>query len=103
MLLTMVMSSRNGSSGFRLLGGGRTRGPLAGAHRFFLIPNCVLPADPCTISIAIRRTFLRRLRPVPCAYAREAGSIASRNGSASVTPMPLSIVRRGRDLLVRSI
>ena len=90
-LLTIVMCSRNGSIGARLLGDrSNSRPAFSGAHMNFLAPKAVLPAAPCTISTAARRMRLG------AAFARavRAGTIASRNGSAIVTPMPLSIVRR---------
>jgi len=59
-----------------------------------LLPMAVLPADPCTISMATSRTFR------PAASARRAGSIASSRGSASVAPAPLRTARRDRCLLV---
>ena len=97
-LLTMVMWSRNGSSGAQALGRrSKSRPTAAGAHRFFLMPSAVLPAEPCTISIATKRIFRPPLAR-RCERAR-AGTIASRNGSASVTPMPLRTVRRERCLL----
>jgi hypothetical protein len=50
----------------------------------------VAPAEPCTISIAARRT----LPAAVLANTVRAGAIASRNGSAIVTPMPRRTVRR---------
>src|SRR5438093_9327065 len=64
------------------------------------MPIAELPADPCTISMHTRRTFF------PAALAPQAfraGVIASRNGSASVTPIPFRTVRRERCLFVRYI
>src|SRR5688500_5377211 len=93
----MVMSLRNGSSGARLPGDRSNARPnSAGAHMFFLMPNAVLPAEPCTISIAARRILPR----AACAEAR-AGTIASRNGSAIVTPAALRTVRRDNCFCVR--
>src|SRR5436309_2870724 len=64
------------------------------------MPMTVLPADPWTISMHTRRV----LPDAPAADARRvhapAGSIASRNGSATVTPIPLRTVRRERCFLV---
>src|SRR5216110_3503438 len=56
------------------------------------MPNAVLPADPWTISSATKRSFL----PESAAFANteRAGTIASRNGSATAAPMPRSTVRR---------
>src|SRR5688500_20231963 len=61
-----------------------------------LRPNCVAPAEPCTISIADRR-ILRR-----AAWAKAAGVIASSNGNAIVTPRPRRAVRREMCFLVRN-
>src|SRR5688572_11957378 len=84
------MSSRNGSSGARLVGErSKVRPTSAGAHMFFLMPNAVLPAEPCTISMAAKRILPR----AACAEAR-AGTMASRKGSAMVTPAALRTVRR---------
>src|SRR5688500_9486006 len=95
----IVMSSRNGSSGARLLGDrSKARPTSAGAHMFFLMPKAVLPAEPCTISMAAKRTLPR----TACAEAR-AGTMASRNGSAMVTPAALSTVRRDICFWVRYI
>ena len=100
-LLTTVRYSRNGSSGLRLVGlRSKSRPTPAGAQRFFLIPSAVLPADPCTISIATRRTFLFA---AAAPKTDRAGTIASSNGSARVAPIPLSTVRRGRCLFVMYI
>ena len=87
----MVMYSRQGSSGASAVGLRSNADPVAaGAHRFFWsAPNAVLPAAPCTISIATRRSFFG------AANAR-AGAIASRNGSAIVAPSPFRTVRRSR-------
>jgi hypothetical protein len=95
--LTMVRCSRYGSSGARLVGDrSKPRPVAAGDQRFFCWPIGVAPADPCTISIAISRSF-DAAAPTPVdAYARAAGSIASRNGSAMVPPIDLSTVRRDR-------
>src|SRR5688500_8130193 len=95
----MVMSLRNGSSGARLPGDrSKARPNSAGAHMFFLMPNAVLPAEPCTISMAASRILPR----AACAEAR-AGTMASRNGSAMVTPAALSTVRRDNCFWVRYI
>ena len=57
-LLTMVRYSRQGSSGDNAVTLRSNADPVAaGAHRFFERPNAVLPAEPCTISIATRRTL----------------------------------------------
>src|SRR5688572_31727363 len=71
----IVMSLRNGSSGARLLGDKSNARPTsAGAHMFFLMPKAVLPAEPCTISMAAKRILPR----AACAEAR-AGTMASRS------------------------
>src|SRR6266508_3318760 len=97
----MVMYSRNGSSELRLVELRSKPAPTpAGAQRFFLMPMAALPADPCTISMHTRRIFLF------AAAARRtlrAGTIASRNGSARVAPMPFRTVRRGSCLFVMYI
>ena len=93
----MVMSLRNGSSGASALGDrSNSRPTAAGAHMFFLMPKAVLPAEPCTISMAAKRTLPR----AAWADAR-AGTIASRNGNAMVTPTPLRTVRRDSCFCVR--
>src|SRR5690242_13434587 len=96
----MVRYSLYGMSGDRLLGvRSKSRPTAAGAHRFSLIPICVLPADPCTISmhdsLVLAAAAVRANAP--------AGTIASRNGSATVTPMPLRTVRRDSRFCVRNI
>ncbi len=53
------------------------------------MPIAVLPADPCTISMHARRTLAGAF-----ANTRPAGTIASMNGSATVTPIPFRTVRR---------
>src|SRR5947208_157616 len=64
------------------------------------MPIAELPADPWTISTHTSRTFFAAaLAP----QAFRAGVMASRNGSASVTPIPFRTVRRERCLLVRYI
>ena len=65
--------------------------PVAsGDQRNFVAPMAVAPAEPCTISMAASRTF-----PAAAVFATApAGTIASRNGSAMVTPTPLRAVRR---------
>ena len=58
----------------------RSRGrPPAGAHRFFLMPNGVLPAEPCTISMADEADLAGRAR---LRRRVRAGTIASSSGSA---------------------
>src|SRR5687768_17904253 len=95
----MVMSLRNGSSGARLLGDRSNARPTsAGAHRFFLMPKAVLPAEPCTISMAAKRT----LPGAACAEAR-GGNMASRDGNAMVTAAGLRTVRRDKCFCVRYI
>src|SRR5205809_7801033 len=63
------------------------------------MPITVLPADPWTISMHTSRVF-----DPPAADALRvhapAGSIASRTGRATVTPMPLRTVRREMCFLV---
>ena len=38
----------------------KSRPTAAGDHMFFLMPNAVLPAEPCTISMAAKRTLAAR-------------------------------------------
>ena len=59
----------------------------------------VAPAEPCTISMAARRILVAAV----FASAVRAGTIASRNGSATVTPSPLRAVRRERCFCVMNI
>jgi hypothetical protein len=73
---------------------------VAGDHRFFDRPNWVAPAEPCTISIAVMRTFFEAAAVLAKAVA--AGDIASSIGSAMVTPRPRSTVRREMCFLVRN-
>src|SRR5471032_2162089 len=95
------MSLRYGSSGLRLLGDrSKSRPAAAGAHRFFFAPMAVLPAQPWTISMAMRRC-LADPATVP-AHAVRAGTIASRTGSATVTPIPFRTARRERCFFVRN-
>ena len=54
----------------------------AGDHRCFCAPIGALPAAPCTISMATKRSFLPAA--APCANVL-AGTIASSIGSAMVT------------------
>ncbi len=54
----------------------------------------VLPALPCTISMHTRRCFDAAAPAAVLAYTVLAGTIASRNGSAAVTPMPFKMARR---------
>ena len=86
----IVRCSRNGSSGARLLGLRSNADPVAsGDQRNFVAPIAVAPAEPCTISMAASRTF-----PDAAFAAAPAGTMASRNGSATVTPRPFRAVRR---------
>ena len=66
---------------------------------FLEIPNVVLPADPCTISMQDSRVFVAAA--VFC-HGVATGAIASRKGSAIVTPMPRRTVRRERCFLFRN-
>ena len=59
----------------------------------------VAPAEPCTISMAASRT----LPAAVLANTVRAGTIASSNGNAIVTPMPRSTVRREMCFLVMNI
>jgi hypothetical protein len=72
----------------------------AGDHMFIFAPKVELPAAPCTISMAARRTL-----PLAAvlAHAVLAGTMASSSGRAAVTPMPLRTVRRERWRLVISM
>src|SRR5262245_1311268 len=102
-LLTMVRYCRYGSSAIRLVGDRSKADPTsAGDQRFRLAPKFVLPAAPCTISIATKRT---RFEPAAASRAQAvpAGTIASRKGRATVAPRPRSIVRRDRCLLAMYI
>src|SRR5579884_1188026 len=68
---------------------------------FFSIPYLVLPAEPCTISRHASRTL-----GLPASVALAgviAGSMDSRNGSATATPIPCNIVRRDMCCLVMNI
>src|SRR5689334_11956448 len=91
-LLTIVRYLRYGSSETRLVGDRSNADPTsAGAHRFRFAPKFVLPAAPCTISIATNRT---RFAPdASRAHAVPAGIIASRKGSATAEPSPLRTAR----------
>ena len=64
------------------------------------MPYCVLPAQPCTISMQARRVrgAAAVLRSGVCA-----GTIASRNGIAMVAPMPRRTVRRERWVFVMNM
>ena len=83
----MVRCSRSGSSGSRLVGvRSKARPVAAGDHMCFCSPMAVAPAEPCTISMQASRT-----RPAAVlASAVRAGTIASRNGRATVAPSPFS-------------
>ncbi len=99
-LLMIVRYSRNGSSGLRMLDVRSKFWPTpAGAHRFFLIPIAEQPAEPCTIS----RHASRVLEPVVLAHAVRAGIMASKSGSAIVTPTPFKTARRDMCLCVMTI
>src|SRR5690606_41621808 len=73
----------------------------AGFQRFCVAPHSFEPADPCTISMATKR--VRSDSAMPSFHALPAGAIASRNGSATVAPIPLRKVRRGSCFWVRNI
>src|SRR5439155_12808305 len=104
MLLTMVTSLRKGSSGLRLVPDRSKSAPtFSGAQRCFFTPMAVLPAAPWTISIATRRRPDEDGPAAVVAYALPAGSMASRNGSATVTTMPFRTVRRERCFFVMRI
>jgi hypothetical protein len=60
----------------------------------------VLPAAPCTISMAASRTRFGAAAVWP---RPPAGTIASRNGRATVTPMPLQHRPAGMCFLVMII
>ena len=65
----------------------------------FCSPIAVAPAEPCTISMQASRT-----RPAAVlASAVRAGTIASRNGRATVAPSPFSTVRRDKCFCVMNI
>ena len=99
-LLMIVRYSRSGSSGFSAEGVRSNLLPVAaGAHMFSLMPKAVLPAEPCTISMQASRT----LPAAVCARAVRAGTMASRNGRATVTPRPLRAARRDRCFCVMNI
>src|SRR5262245_14732831 len=100
-LLTIVMSSFQGSSGARLPWLISKLLPVAeGAQRFFSIPIFVLPAAPCTISIHASRVL--GLFAAVRDWAN-AGSMESRKGKATVAPIPRSMVRREICFLVMNI
>src|SRR5262245_9778363 len=97
-LLTMVRSFFQGSSGSRLLGPrSKSRPAAAGDHIFFCSPYRVHPAAPWTIS----RQASRSGGFFVCGVI--AGSMDSRNGSATVAPMPRSTVLREIAFLVMNI
>src|ERR1700733_12689830 len=64
------------------------------------MPSMVLPAEPCTISIAAKRVrgVAAVLRSGVCA-----GTMESSNGSATVAPKPRRTVRREMCFLVMNI
>ena len=87
-------------SGIRLVGDrSKSRPVAAGDHMCFCSPIAVAPAEPCTISMQASRTRPAAVR----ASAVRAGTIASRNGRATVTPSPFRTVRRDRCFRVMNI
>ena len=100
-LLMIVRCSRSGSSGRMLVGLRSNSLPgAAGDQRFLVIPTFVAPADPCTISMAVRRVGLEA---DVCAHNVWAGTMASSSGSVREAPMPRRTVRRERCFLVMYI
>ena len=97
----MVTSFLNGSSADRLVcDKSKSRPTFSGAHRFLDTPNFVLPAQPCTISIATSRTFGADAALASFDHTAPAGSIASSTGRATVTPIPFRTARRDKCFLV---
>ena len=93
-LLTMVMSSRKGSSGFRLDGPrSKSRPAAAGAHRCWVIPHGVLPAEPCTISMATSRTFFARRR-LGRGARRRRHRVEERQGQRDAQPLEHRAARK---------
>ncbi len=87
-LPSSVMSSLNGSSGFRI------RGEFA--ELAFVVG---IPVRACRCRSARRRKPCAR-EPFRDSLAASAGTMASRKGSATAVPMPRRKVRLGRDLRV---
>src|SRR5262249_39123980 len=85
----------------RLVGDNSYADPTAaGDQRFRFAPKFVLPAAPCTISMATSRMRFAA-DAAPWASALPAGTIASRKGSAIVAPIPFRTVRLGRCFFVK--
>ena len=94
--LTIVRYLRNGSSGLSALGARSNARPVsAGDQRCCDAPQSLLPAAPCTISMQTSRVRSSDAALAVFDHRPRAGTIASRNGSATVAPSPRSIVRRG--------
>src|SRR5579883_837555 len=84
--------------GFRERVNSKSLPSAAGIQYSLLVPSTVLPAAPCTISMqaSLERPTAAVLRRGVCA-----GTIESSSGSAKLTPIPRSTVRRERCLFVR--
>jgi hypothetical protein len=78
-----------------------SRPPVAGDHKFFSVPKRVAPAEPCTISRHARRVigFVAWAMRIGVM----AGTMDSRNGSATAAPIPRSTVRRDMCFFVMNI
>ena len=98
--LMIVVYSRNGSSGFRILVNSKSDPSSGGDQRLFFFPYTVLPAEPWTISVAAKR-----LRGAAAVFRKgvRAGTIDSIKGSAIVAPIPCNTVRRERCFFVMNM
>src|SRR5687768_11644037 len=83
------MSSRKASSGLRMRGSSAGSGPSPATFQFFMS----MPFG----------TYMKARRTGALGAAANAGTIESRNGSATVAPTPFRKVLRGRDLPVTII
>src|SRR5262249_57746104 len=102
-LLTMASQSRIGSSERRRPAlRSNLRPTAAGLQKCCAMPYSLQPAAPCTCSMQTSRT-LPALRPAAVlAKTRPDGTIASRNGSATVAPRPRRAWRRDMGFPVRN-
>jgi len=94
-LLTIVMYSRNDSSGLSWLSAtsSKLRPAAAGANRWRPSPQSLEPATPMDSSMATSRVNSAAF--LGAAHS-PAGVIASSSGSATLAPAPRRKVRRGR-------
>src|SRR5258705_12829654 len=102
-LLTIVRYFRQGSSDTSAPSGSSSkfRPTDAGAQRFFVAPHALEPAAPCTDSMATKRVLSAVADAPDARRDANAGTIASRYGSATVAPRPRRKLRRGIGLRVR--